>query len=49
VVPIHKAGDKTHSSKYRGISLMSDSYKILSNILLARLTIYVDEIIGDRQ
>jgi hypothetical protein len=45
VVPIHKKGDKTHYSNYRGISLLSTSYKILSNILLA----YADEIIGDHQ
>jgi hypothetical protein len=38
VVPIHKKGDKTDYSNYRGISLLSTSCKILSNILLARLT-----------
>jgi hypothetical protein len=31
------------------MSLLSTSYKILSNILLSRLTPYVDEIIGDHQ
>jgi hypothetical protein len=49
VVPIHKKGDKTDCSKYRGISLLSNSYKIVLNILLARLTPYADEIIGDHQ
>jgi sorting nexin-29 len=49
VVPIHKKGDKTDCSNYRGISLLSTSYKILSNILLSRLTPYADEIIGDHQ
>jgi hypothetical protein len=38
VVPIHKKVDKTDCSNYRGISLVSTSYKILSNILLDRLT-----------
>jgi sorting nexin-29 len=49
VVPIHKKGDKTDCSNYRGISLLSTSYKILSNILLYRLIPYADEIIGDHQ
>jgi hypothetical protein len=49
VVPIHKKGDTTDCSNHRGISLLSTSYKILSNILLARLTPYADEIIGDHQ
>jgi hypothetical protein len=49
VVPTHKKGDKTDCSNYRGISLLSTSYKILSNILLARLTPYADEIIGAHQ
>jgi sorting nexin-29 len=48
-VPIHKKGDKTDCSTYRGMSLLSTSNKILSNILLARLTPYADEIIGDDQ
>jgi hypothetical protein len=47
-VPIYK-GDKTDCSNYRGISLLSTSYKILSNILLSRLSPYVDEIVGDHQ
>jgi hypothetical protein len=46
VVPIHKKGDKTDCSNYRGISLLSTSYKILSNILLSRLIPYADDIIG---
>jgi hypothetical protein len=47
VVPLHKKGDKTDRRDYRGISLLSTSYRILSNILLARLTPYADEIIWD--
>jgi hypothetical protein len=49
VVPVHKKGDKTDCSNYRGISLLSTSYKMLSNILLSRLIPYADEIIGDYQ
>ncbi|KAJ4427625.1 hypothetical protein ANN_25273 [Periplaneta americana] len=49
IVPIFKMGDKTNCSNFRGISLLLTSYKILSNILLRRLTPYVDEIIWDHQ
>jgi len=49
IIPIHKEGDKTHFSNYRGISLMPTTYKILSNILLSRLIPYAKEIIGDHQ
>jgi hypothetical protein len=44
VVPIHRKDDETDCSNYRGIALLSTTYKILSNILLARLTPYADEI-----
>jgi hypothetical protein len=37
IVPVHKTDDKTDCNNYRGISLLSTSYKILSNILLSRL------------
>jgi sorting nexin-29 len=49
IVPIHKKGDEIDCSNYRGISLLSISYKTLSNILLSRLSPYIDEIIGDHQ
>ena len=49
IVPIHKKGDRTDCNNYRGISLLPSTYKILSNILLQRLTPYTDEIIGDHQ
>jgi hypothetical protein len=49
IVPIHKKGDKTDCNNYRGISLLSISYKISLNILLSKLSPYMDEIIGDHQ
>jgi hypothetical protein len=45
IVPVHKKGDKTDCNNCRGISLLSTSYKILSNILLSRLVPYIDKII----
>ena len=48
-VPIYKKGNKTDCSNYRGTSLLPTKYKILSNILLSRLTPYAEEIIGDHQ
>jgi len=44
IIPVYKKGDNR-----RGISLLSTTYKILSNILPSRLTPYVDEIIGVHQ
>jgi hypothetical protein len=49
IVSIPKKGDKTDCNNYHGISLLSTSYKMLSNNLLSRLSPYIDEIIGDNQ
>jgi hypothetical protein len=49
VLPVPKKVDKTNCSNYRGISLLSTSHNILSNILLARLPTYADEIIGEHK
>jgi hypothetical protein len=49
VVPVDKKDDKIGCSNYQGISLLSTPYKILSNILLSRLTPYVGEIVGGNQ
>jgi hypothetical protein len=49
IIPIHRKGDKTDCNNYLGISLLSIAYKIVSNILLARLIPYVSEVIGDHQ
>ena len=45
IVLIYK-DDKTGCSNYRGISLLATTYKILSSILLSRLTPYAEEVIG---
>ena len=49
VVTIYKKGDNTDCSNYRGLSLLPTTYRILSNILLSRLTPYAEEIIVDHQ
>jgi len=49
IVPIHTKGDKTDCNNYRGISILTTTYKILSNILFSRLIPYAKEIIGDHQ
>ena len=49
IVSIYKEGDKIDCNNYRGISLLPTRYKILSNILLSKLTPDAEEIIGDHQ
>jgi hypothetical protein len=49
IVPIHRKDDKNECSNYRRVSLLPTSYKILSNILLLRLSPYIDEFIRDHQ
>ena len=49
IVPICKKDNETDCSNYRGISLLPTTYKILSNILLSKLTPYAEEITGDHQ
>jgi hypothetical protein len=46
VVPVNKKGDKTDCINNRCISLLLMSYKVLSNILLSRLSPYVEGVTG---
>jgi chorismate mutase len=43
-VPIYKKGEKTDCSSYRGISILTTTYKLLSNNLLSKSTPYEEEI-----
>jgi hypothetical protein len=47
IVAFYKKDDETDCSNYRGISLLSTTYQILSNISRSRLTPYAEENIGD--
>jgi len=49
IVPCYKKGHKTDYSNCRDISLLPTVYKILTHILLSRLTPYAEEIIVDYQ
>lgn len=49
ICPIHKKEDVMDCRNYKGISLLDTSYKILSNVLLARLKPYGKEIVGEYQ
>ena len=42
---IYRRGDKTDCSNYRGMSLLSSTYKTSPSIPLSNLTPYIDEII----
>jgi hypothetical protein len=46
---MYKKGDKSNCSSYRQMSLLSSTYKILSNILISWLIPYVYEITGNHQ
>jgi hypothetical protein len=48
-VPVHNKGYKTDCSNYQDISLLLASYKILSSMLLSRLSPHLDKITGYHQ
>jgi hypothetical protein len=47
IAPIHKKGDKTDCINYRGISVLSTTYKILSSIFLSVLGSYIYKLLGN--
>ena len=47
--PIYKKGDKTECSNYRGISLMSHTFKVYERILEKRLREYIEPKLGEWQ
>lgn len=47
--PVFKKGDVLDTKNYRGISLLDTCYKVLSIILLERITPYAEEILGRYQ
>jgi hypothetical protein len=49
IAPIYKKSNKTDWSNYHGTSPLKTSYKILFNILLSRLSPYLEEITGHDQ
>jgi len=49
IAPIYKKGDKTDRRNNTDISLLSSTYKLLSNVLPSRLTPCAEEITGDHQ
>ena len=49
IAPILKKGDKTECSSYRGLLYLSNTYKILSNILLSKFTPNTEVYIGEHE
>jgi len=47
IFPIHKKGDIMECSNYGGASLINTAYKILSNILFARIAPFAENIMGN--
>ena len=49
ICPIHKKADIMECLKYRGVSLLNTAYKILFNIVFARILPFVENIVGNYQ
>jgi hypothetical protein len=46
-VPLFRKGDKMKCENYGGIMLLNVTYKILSSVILERLKVYSEEILGE--
>lgn len=42
ILPLHKKGDRSDASNYRGLSLLDTLYKLFTSILLKRLTAWAE-------
>jgi len=49
IVPIYKKGGRDRCESYRGIALENAAYKILVNIILLKIKLYIEKITGDCQ
>jgi sorting nexin-29 len=49
ICPVLKKGDPLICSNYGAISLLNVAYKILSNVLYERLSLYTEKIVGNYQ
>ena len=49
IVPLHKKNDKLDCANYRGISLLCQSSKIFSSIILQRIKARTEEILSEAQ
>lgn len=49
ICPIFKKGDKLLCNNYRGISLLDVAYKIFSNILLSKISLFAENILDEYQ
>lgn len=49
ICPIYKKGDKTLCDSYRGITLLSVAYKVLSGVVQRRVSLKAEEIITEYQ
>lgn len=47
--PVHKKGDKQECNNYRGIALLSVTYKVFANCILSRIKTKSEQTIGDYQ